>query len=156
MSIFGKLDAANIPTNPFWVEKGEYSAEVTKAEYKFNRDQQKQLFIEYTITSPESQFLDSKVPQFFTLVDPEMTQEAFAMLPAEEQKAIRRTNSALKRTLCGNDNNPKQRGLGVNPDDLNDENWDPGTLVGTKVDLAINNYGATSEGVAVRWVNLQS
>jgi len=154
MSIFGQLDAANIPTNPFWVEKGDYSAEVTKAQYKTNRDGNKQLFLEYTITSEDSQFLDSKVVQYFTLVDPEMTQESFGLLPADEQKSIRRTMSALKRTLCGNDSNPAQKGLGVNPNDLNDANWNPEVLVGTKVDIGISNYGATNEGVNVRWVNL--
>jgi hypothetical protein len=156
MSIFGKLDAANIPTNPFWVEAGEYSAEVTKAQYKTNRNDQKQLLIEYTITSPESQFLDSKVAQFFTLVDSEMTQEAFTLLPIDEQKNIRRTMSALKRTLCGNDSNSKQRGLGVEPDDLNDEDWNPEVLVGTKVDIAVANYGSSNEGVNVKWVNLST
>jgi hypothetical protein len=64
--------------------------------------------------------------------------------------------SAIKRTLCGNDGNDKQKGLGVDPDDLNDEKWDPATLVGTKVILAVNNYGPTNEGVAVKWVNLDS
>jgi hypothetical protein len=154
MSIFGKLDAANIPTNPFWVEKGEYSAEVSKAEYKTNRDGQKQLLLEYVITDEGSQFLDSKVSQFFTLVDSDMTEESFLLLPADEQKSIRRTMSALKRTLCGNDSNASQKGLGVNADDLNSEDWDPSVLVGTKVNLAVNNYGSSNEGVAVRWVNL--
>lgn len=154
MSIFGKLDAEAIPTNPFFVEKGEYTAEVTNAKFKQNRDDQKQLHLEYTITDESSQFLDSKVQQFFTLVDSEMTQESFLLLPAEEQKSIRRTMSALKRTLCGNDNNDKQKGLGVRPDELNDENWNPEVLKGTKVMLAVNNYGATNEGVAVKWVNL--
>lgn len=155
MSIFGKLDAANIPTNPFWVEKGEYSAEVTNAQYKTNRDNVRQLHIEYTITSEDSQFLDSKVVQYFNLVDTEMTQETFALLPVDEQKSIRRTMSALKRTLCGNDGNDRQKGLGVSPDDLNDESWDPSTLIGKKIDLAVNNYGPSGEGVAVRWVNVQ-
>lgn len=154
MSLFGKLDAANIPTNPFWVEKGEYSAEVTKAHYKNNRDGQRQLVIEYTITDEDSQFLDSKVYHYFTLVDPNMTQESFALLPSEEQKSIRRTLSALKRTLCGNEGNSSQKGLGVSPDDLNDEEWNPETLVGTKVNLGVSNYGANNEGVNVRWVNL--
>lgn len=154
MGIFGQLDAQNIPTNPFFVEAGEYSAEVTKAQYKVNKDQQMQLFIEYTINNEDSQYLDSKVVQYFTLVDSEMTAEAFALLPGEEQKNIRRTMSALKRTLCGNDNNSSQKGLGVNPDDLNDPDWKPEVLVGTKVDIGVANYGATNEGVNVRWVNL--
>ncbi len=152
MSIFGKLDAANIPSNPFFVEKGEYNAEVTNAQYKDTRDEKRQLHIEYTITDEDSQYCDSKVVQFFTLVDPNMTSEALLTLPADEQKNIRRTMSALKRTLCGNENNKSQKGLGVDPDELNDEGWLPASLIGTKVRLAVNNYGANK--VAVSWVNL--
>lgn len=154
MSIFGELDAATIPTNPYWVEKGEYSAEVTNAQFKVNRDGVRQLIIEYTINNEDSQFLDSKVFQFFNLVDADMTNEKMALLPAEEQKIIRRTMSALKRTLCGNDSNPSQKGLGVDFNDLNDSNWSPESLIGKKVDIGVNNYGPTNEGVTIRWVNL--
>lgn len=155
MSIFGKLDAATIPTNPFHIEKGEYLAEITKAEFKTNRDNQRQLFIEYTITDTDSQYVDSKASQFFTLVDADMTAEMFELLPAEEKKNIRRANATLKRTLCGHSNNAAQKGLGVNPDDLNDENWNPAVLLGTKVMMAINN-GTTGEYVNVRWANIIS
>lgn len=155
MSIFGQLDAANIPTNPYFVEQGEYEAEVTAAQFKTTKNGDRQLQIRYVITDESSAFLDSVVTQFFTLVDPEMTQADFELLPANEKATIRKNNSALKRTLCGNENNPSQKGLGVNVDDLNDENWNPESLVGTKVDLAVNNYGATNEGVSVRWVNLR-
>lgn len=154
MSIFGQLDAANIPTNPFFVEKGEYESEVTDAKFKTNRDDVRQLFIEYTITDESSAFHKSKVQQFFNLVDPTMTQEAFMLLPATEQQKIRRTMSSMKRTLCGNDGNDKQKGLGVDPDDLNAPDWNPEVLKGTKVMLAVNNYGPNNEGVAVKWVNL--
>lgn len=155
MSIFGKLDAANIPTNPFFVEKGEYPAEVTKAEYKTNRDEVRQLSIEYTITDETSAFDKQRVTHFFNLPDPDMTQADMILLPPDEQKALRRNLSNMKRTLCGNDGNDKQRGLGVVPDDLNDENWTPEVLVGTKITLAINNYGKDQQGVAVQWVNLR-
>lgn len=153
MSLFGKLDAANIPTNPFFIEKGDYSAEVTKAQYKTNRDQQKQLVIEYTITDEESQFLDSRASKYYTLVDSEMTQEMFELMPADEKKKIRQAMAALKRDLCGNDNNPSQKGLGISMDDLNDD-FNPEILVGTKVQIGISNYGANNEGVNIRWVNL--
>jgi hypothetical protein len=155
MGIFGQLDAQNIPTNPFFVEKGEYTAEVTKAHYKDNRDGQKQLVLEYTIDDTESPFFDSKVSQYFTLIDPNMTNETFMLLPPDEQKQIRRMMSALKRTLCGNDGNDSQRGLGVDPDDLNGENWDPETLKGLKVSVGVNNYGPNNEKVSVQWVNLR-
>jgi hypothetical protein len=62
----------------------------------------------------------------------------------------------LKRTLCGNENNPSQKGLGINMEDLNDPEWNPEkALIGIQVNLAVNNYGASNEGVSVRWVNLR-
>lgn len=156
MSIFGQLDAANIPTNPYFVEKGEYEAEVTHAEYKTTKNGDRQLQIRYIITDANSAFFESIVTQFFTLVDSNMTQEDFELLPADEKAKIRKNNSALKRTLCGNENNPSQKGLGIKVDDLNDPEWDPEkALVGIQVDLAVNNYGASNEGVSVRWVNLR-
>ncbi len=155
MGIFGQLDAANIPTNPFYIEKGDYSAEVTDAKFKTNRDQVKQLYIQYTINDEDSQFLDSKAVQFFDLPDENMTQEMFSLLPSDEQRKMRRNLAALKRTLCGNDSNSSQKGLGVDQNDLNDPNWDPAVLMGTKVNLSITNYGATNEGVNIKWVNLQ-
>ncbi len=154
MSIFGNLDAAEIPSNPYYVEEGEYEAEVTDAKYKTNNKEQRQLVIEYTITDDSSQYQDSKVFQYFTLVDPEMTREQLELLPAEEQRSIRKTMSALKRTLCGNEANSSQKGLGVSVDDLNDANWQPTSLVNTKVNIGVNNYGADKQGVNVRWVNL--
>lgn len=156
MSIFGQLDAATIPTNPYWVEKGEYSAQVTKAEYRINKKKegQRQLFIEYTIDDEDSQFMDSKVGQYFDLVDESMTQEAFSLLPSEEQAKLRKNMSALKRTLCGNETNSSQKGLGISVDDLNSKDWDPAVLVGTKVRIGVSNYGSNNEGVNVRWANL--
>ncbi len=156
MSLFGKLDAEKIATNPFFVEKGEYEAEVTKAFYKDRNNDTRQLVIEYTITNEDSQFYDSKVSSYFNLVDPDMTEEAFSLLPADEQKKIRQTNAAIKRTLCGNDANSSQKGLGVHPDDLNDPEWTPESVVGTKVTIGIANYGANNEGVNVRWVNIMT
>jgi hypothetical protein len=152
MSIFGKLDAANIPTNPFWVGAGEYTAEVTDAKYKVNRDDEKQLVIEYTIDDETSEFVDSRVAQFFTLINPDMTKEDLELLPPEEKKNIRRSIAALKRTLCGTD---KNQGLGIEPDDLNDPEWDPAVLKGSKVNIGVVNYGSSNEGVSVRWVNLR-
>ena len=152
MSIFGELDAANIPSNPFFVEKGDYSAEVVDAQFRDNRDGQRQLVIEYMINDEASQFYESKVKQYFTLVDASMNQEKLELLPADEQKAIRRSNSALKRTLCGNPTNSSQKGLGVAVNDLNSKDWDPAILKGTKVNIGVSNYG--TDGVNVRWVNL--
>ncbi len=156
MSLFGKLDAANIPTNSFFVAAGDYSATVTVGEYRNKRDGNgRQLHIEYQITDPESEYLDSKVGQFFDLVDADMTAETFELLPADEKKKIRKTNSAIKRTLCGNPGRDDQPGLGVTEDDLNDPEWDPKSLVGTDVDLTIYNFGPNNDGVGVRYVNKQ-
>lgn len=153
MSIFGQLDAAAIPSNPFHVGAGEYTAEVTKAEYSTSRAGNRQLHIEYTITSEESEFLDQRLNHYFQLVDADMTEEAFALLSVEDRARIRKTNSKIKQTLCGNDANHSQNGLGVDPDDLNDPNWNPAVLVGTKVDIAVTNGGTNNEYVNIKWVN---
>jgi hypothetical protein len=156
MSLFGKLDAANIPTNPFFVEKGEYSAEVVNAKYQNNKDGIKQLYLQFEITSEESQFFGNKVVKTYNLIDENMTQTDFELLPSEEKKKIRQTLASLKRDLCGNDSNTSQKGLGISLDDLNDENWNPEVLKGIKVDIGITNYGANNEGVNVRWMNLST
>lgn len=152
MSVFGKLDAQNIPANPFKIDQGEYSAEITDAKYKTNRDDARQLVIEFTINDPDSEFLDSKATKYFDLVDPEMTQVAFDLLPAEEKKNVKRNMSSLKNFLCGSGRN---KGLGIDADDLNADDWNPASLIGIKVDLAITNYGPTNDGVNVRWANIQ-
>lgn len=151
MSIFGKLDAANIPTNPYYVEAGEYEAEVTKAEFKKNRDGERQLRIEYTINNEDSLYHDKKLVDFFNLPDADLTFEQLRMLPVDEQKKIQDSLSSLKRRLCGQGNRP---GLGVDMDDLNDENWDPASLQGKKVNLGVRNWGADNQGVNISWVNL--
>ena len=152
MSIFGEMDAENIKSNPYFVEAGDYSAEVSDAKFQTTKDGQRQIVIEYMISETNSQYYESRVKQFFNLVPADMTNEKIALLPSDEQKAIRRSNSALKRTLCGNPANSSQKGLGVPASDLNDKNWDPAVLKGTKVNIGVNNYG--SDGVNVRWVNL--
>lgn len=155
MSVFGKLDAANIKTNPFFIEKGVYHAEVTNGQIKTNRDNQRQLVIEYTINEADSAYNDKKISHYFTLPAEDMTQEDYELLSPEERQKLDNILSAMKRTLCGNDANASQKGLGVSEDDLNDESWNPATLIGTKVMLAIRNYGEKNEGVGIHWVNLQ-
>lgn len=159
MSIFGKLDAAAIPTNPFFIEEGEYATEVTEAKFQTqSKDgkEVKQLYIQFTIIDESSQFVGSKAVKTYNLVDEDLTAETLALLPPDDQKKIRQSIAALKRDLCGNGNNPKQRGLGVAIEDLDDPNWNPEVLKGTKADIGINNYGSTKEGVNVRWVTLSS
>lgn len=153
MSIFGKLDAQTVSSNAFFIEEGEYLAEVTKAGYEVKQDGERLLVIKYTITDPDSQYIDSTATQRFTLVDPELTLEMLELMPAEEKKKIRLANAKVKRNLCGNPGNSSQKGLGVDVDDLNGGDWVPESLVGTKVKIGISNWG--TDGVNVKWVNLQ-
>jgi len=150
MSLFGKLDAETIKSNPFFIEKGEYEAEVTDAKYKAGRDGGRQLVIDFVIEDETSQYDGKRASKFFDLVDSEMTFEAFALLPPEEKATISRNLSSTKNMLCGNGRN---KGLGVAADDLNDKDWDPAVLKGVKVIMSISNFG--DDGVNVRWANLR-
>jgi len=152
MSIFGDLDAETIPTNPNYIEKGDYEAEVTKAYFKDSPDK-RQLVIEYTINHDGSEFDGKKAYHYFTLVDASMNKEMFALLPPDEKKDIQRLLATIKRTLCGDNGSANKRGLGVEANDLNDKNWNPEVIVGTKIHLGIGNWG--TDGVNVRWVNLR-
>lgn len=152
MGIFGKLDAAAVKTNPFFIEEGTYEAEVTKAEYKINRDGAKQLVLQYTIDESESAFNGKTASQYFTLPDENLDAETFLLLPPDERAKTDKVLSSLKRTLCGNAANQTQRGLGVSEDDLNEDDWDPKSLVGTRINLGISNWGA--EGVNIKFVNI--
>lgn len=154
MSIFGELDAAQVSTNPYFIEGGEYAAEVIEAKYKENRDGVRQLYIQYILTDTDSEYVGQKPSHFFNLVADDMTAEKFALLPAEEKKKIRLAMATLKKTLCGSDGNANHKGLGVPVDDLNDKDWNPAVLVGTKVMLGIANGGTNNEYVNIRWVNL--
>jgi hypothetical protein len=153
VSIFGKLDAREIPASPYYIAAGEYDAEVTDAQYRIKKDSdQRQLFIEYTITDEGSLFNNKRVRTYFDLVDPDLTNESFMMLPTAEQAIIQRNMTNLKRALCGfNDN---IRGLGVSEDDLNDDNWEPASLKGIKVRIGISNYGPDNQSVNVKWANI--
>lgn len=152
MSIFGQLDAAKIPTNPFFVEAGTYHGEVTAAEIKAKKDETQYLFIEFTITDAESGFKGKKVQGRYDLVDPSMTQEQFDLLPADEKEKLRGRMINLKKILCGQEGFEKQKGLGQTPDDLNDSNWNPSVLKGLQVVFGVRNYG--TDGVKIQWVNL--
>lgn len=152
MSLFGKLDAARIPSNPYFIEAGDYPAEVTEAKYQ-ERDGVRQLRIDYTINDETSLFNGKRVSHFFDLPSEDMTEEQFELLPADEKQKIHKAMSSLKRTLCGTEGNDRQRGLGVHEDALNDENWDPSSLVGIKLTLGISNWGKNSEGVNIKYVN---
>jgi hypothetical protein len=153
MSIFGQLDAANITTNVYFIEKGDYPGQVVVAEYRKDRNDNRQLFLQYQIQDEDSQYNEMKVQQYFSLVPEDMTNEKFALLPADEKKKIQRVNAAIKRTLCGSDSNSSQKGLGVTEDELNDPAWTPGSLVGTPIVFGVDNWG--KDQVQVKWVNLR-
>jgi hypothetical protein len=137
MSVFGKLDAKTVSTNPYFIKAGDYEGEILNAEYATNRDDVRQLVIEYVITTEDSPYNGSRTKEYFPMVSENMTQEMFDMLPPEEQKKIRTNNANLKKRLCGY--NDKNTGLGVSEDDLNDENWTPAALKGISVRLGISN-----------------
>jgi hypothetical protein len=151
MSIFGRMDATTVSTNPYKIDAGDYEAEVTGAEFGTNRDGGRQLVIEYTITSEESEFKGNKAKEYFPMVDEDLTLEMFEMLPPEEQKKIRTSNANLKGRLCGR--SEKNKGLGVAEDDLNDASWSPSVLKGIPVRLGISN-GSTGEYTNVKFASI--
>lgn len=136
MSIFGELDAKEIPNNPFFIPAGEYSGVVSGAEIKEDRTGQLRLNIEYTI-SDDNAYHGKTVRDSFRIF-PNLTRADFEMLQPKEKSEISSERSRLKQRLCG-DPAFDDPGLGVNPEDLNDDNWDPKSLVGTLVDLTITN-----------------
>ncbi len=138
MSIFGKLDAAVISTNPYKIDEGDYDGEIVDAEFGIARDgETRQLMIEYTITTEDSSFKGQNVKEFFSLVPEDFTHETMAMLPPDEQKKIRQNLANLKGRLCGR--SERNKGLGIDEDDLNSEGWSPVVLKGLAVRLGINN-----------------
>lgn len=154
MSIFGKLDAANVKANPNFVEAGDYLAQVTDARINVSADERRQLIIQYTIDDAESMFLDKKVTKMYFLPDPDLDEKALMLLPKDERESIIKNISKMKRDLCGNPVNKRQKGLGVDPEILNSPEWDPKSLIGLKVVIHVTNFGTTNEGVNIQWVNL--
>ena len=154
MGLFGDLDAAAVNSNPFFVAQDDYEAVVSKAEYRVSRDGQRQLYIEYTITDVNSEYQGQKLQKYFPLVAEDMNEQKMALLPPNEKKEIQKNNAALKRALCGNEGSANQPGLGVNPDDLNSDDWKPESLINTPVIVAVQNYGPNNQGVAVKWANV--
>lgn len=153
MGIFGGLDIEDIPDNPFWVEKGEYSAFISKAYFHVNekKDGQNQLVICYTISDSDSKYYNKEVRDWFD-VYPDLTKEDYDSMTGPEQAKIDRALSAVKRRLCGQPDQGRP-GLGVNHLEL-DEDWDPKTLINKKVIVAVQNYGENNEGMNVRYANL--
>jgi hypothetical protein len=154
MSVFGKMDAASIPNNPFFVEKGEYSAIITDASIGRNKDDVRQLTIKYEITDENSDYYEKPLTQWFTLVDEDMDEEQIRLLDPDTRKQIRRAQINLKKTLCGQ---PQlgRKGLGVDENDLNGDDWNPKVLVHKEVNIAVYNYGPDSMGVGIQWVELK-
>lgn len=158
MGIFGKLDAKNVPDNPFFVDEGEYTAVIEKAFIHENKKQEKhQLVIQYKITEADDdgneKYKGKQIRDWFDIF-PEMTEEDYNDLTPEEQGDVDAANSAVKRRLCGFTSGKREfPGLGVDIDDL-DESWDPKSLVDTEVELAIVLGGDNKEFSNIKWVNI--
>jgi hypothetical protein len=153
MSIFGNLDAALVKTDPFFIPAGDYYATITAAEVKIY-EEKPQFVITYKINDPSSQYNSFSARKIYTLPDPNMTQEDYELLSGKDRQRLDTAMSSLKRDLCGRDEDDEDNGLGVDPDDLNNPEWNPASLVGLEVVISINNYGANNTGVGVRRVVL--
>ena len=149
MSLFGELDAAEISTNPFYVEAGEYSGKIVEAKHTEDRDGNPRFQIRYVITDEMSDYHGKTLMDSFKLF-PGMTSELLATLPPAEKKEVRDALGALKRRLCGQENVEDDKGLGVLEEELNDEEWDPKTLVDMEVELAVVNSADNTRSF-VRW-----
>jgi hypothetical protein len=154
MGIFGKLDARNVSTNPFFVEEGEYTGVVESAKIVENKEKEKtQLIISYKITDKGNKYYGKLVTEWFTIY-PEMDEETYASLSPEEQGIVDRNNTNVKRRLCGwskPDGTVVSTGLGVPESELN-EDWDPKVLLNIEVDLGVKNSGDDNEYTNVKWV----
>jgi hypothetical protein len=152
MGIFGQLDAKKIKDNPFFVEEGEYRAQIVKAFIQENKQKEKhQLIIEYKITDGRNK--GKNVRDWFD-VFPEITEEEYFDLDEEAQGAIDAANSAVKRRLCGFTVGKKEYpGLGVDVEDL-DDSWDPKSLVDLEVDIGVVNRGDDNEFSNISWARV--
>lgn len=154
MGIFGELDADEIPDNPFWIAKGEYTAFISNAYFHWNeKREQEQLVICYKISDSDSKYYKREARDFFDVYR-NLTREEWEAMSESEQAQIERSNGAIKRRLHGQPNKGYP-GLGVDLADLDDSEWDPKeSLVNKEVIIAIQNYGEEDEGVNVRYANL--
>lgn len=158
MGIFGDLDAKEIPDNPYFVKQGEYTAIISGAAFQKSENKgrdQHQLVISYKIADEDSKFYGQEVRDWFNIF-PEMTEDLLDTLPPKERRTVMAANSAVKRRLCGQPDLDR-KGLGVDIDELEDDDnpWDPTSLVGLEVDLAIVNRGENNEYTNISWANLR-
>lgn len=153
MSIFGKLDAALVKTDPFFIAAGDYYASITASEVKIY-EEKPQFVITYKINDASSPYNNFSARKIYNLPDPDMTQEDYELLSGKERQRLDTAMASLKRDLCGRDEDPEDNGLGVDPNDLNNPEWNPASLVGLEVIISINNYGANNSGVGVKRVVL--
>lgn len=151
MGIFGQLDSDSIPDNPFYVAEGEYRAQITDAFFQTNKKGKQQFVIVYTISDTESEYFNQEVRDWFDHF-PDLSRDDYENLSGAEKQAVRRSLSAIKRRLCGTPGTSR-RGLGVDAADL-DADWDPKSLKGIEVDVAVVNSGSDNEYSNVRWANV--
>lgn|SRR5512138_398605 len=152
MSIFGKIDAESVSSNPFKVDRGIYPGEVTKFEFRTTSNGNRQLFLETVIEDSESEFDGERVNKTYFLPDDDMDAEKLETLPSDERRRVKKNMATIKKDLCGEPGNITRRGLGIDPNDLNDPNWSPSPVVGSKVIFGVNNYKENSN---IAWINLR-
>lgn len=160
MGVFGDLDRNKIPTNPYWVEEGEYTATISNAfTHKQPKkgsddpnDVQDQFVIVYTISDTNSVYFESDVRDYFHFF-PDLTDEDYEALDPREKKRVKAALSAIRRRLCGQEEDDDDIGLGVDPKDL--QEMDPKdlaiSLIGTEVDLGVVNRGTKNQYSNVYW-----
>jgi hypothetical protein len=150
LSIFGKLDAESISSNPFKVDDGIYEGEVTKFEFRETRTGQRQIFLRVVIKEEESMFDGQGVDKTYWLPDADMDQEMLNSLPDDEKKRTLQNMATVKKDLCGEEGNTRRQGLAIDPNDLNDPDWDPKFMVGTPVMIGVKVYKDKSQ---IQWIN---
>lgn len=124
MGLFGNLDAADIPDNPFYVAPGTYPAVLTEAKIQAKKDGSGSgLSFKWIIEDEDSEYNGQNISDWQNLPPEDLTQDG--MTPA-----IRGALSRLKQRLT-------QMGL---TDQEQDDLLEPGNLdqlIGMKADVTV-------------------
>lgn len=142
--LFGKLDVDNIPTNPFWIKAGTYDAVVQGVRKQQTREGRWKLVIRYAITEDGSEFYGNTAEEWIDF-DPDMDEDTYESMSAEEKRALKRALSRIKNRL---------KMLGVPDLELGDPELDLESLTGVDVQIDIVNRGDDDEFVNVQRVKL--
>lgn len=142
MSLFGKLDKDRIPKNPWWVEEDTYQGVVEGAKYQQDRNGRNKLIIPYKITDEQSRFKGKTVQDRFDYF-PELTEDEYDAMSADEQREIDGANAAIRRRL--------ENDLKIDWDEI-DDTWEPKELDGIEVEFGVVNRGDNNEFSNIAWV----